>query len=219
MPFFLLVYRVFSRVFFYLERFLSIRFYKPQHTLFFTGHLVYAFDSNGSRGITTMVSSVQKSPETEQCLSFYFAIIYERKLDVNLTVNILTGNQRKVIPVWSAIGASRLYWEYGTVPISLKEPYKYSFVASKGDKLAMFLLDDISVQNHRCPAKLTCTFTNGSLCGWTNPTQHGIAGLVLTWMVNEPYPEFWSEAPIAAVGLKAEGTYSCDVKVYFRQNL
>lgn len=160
-----------------------------------------------------MVSPVQNSPETLQCLTFYYFILYNEPAGVesrlSLSVFILTDNQRTAEPAWRAVGGNNNFWEYGTAPISLEEPYQYSFVASKDNlaKGSIFLLDDVSVQSGSCPEKLTCTFTNGSLCGWRNPYQNGIAAPLFAWGAEEPYPEIWIDAPTTAGGVRTAGMF------------
>lgn len=144
-----------------------------------------------------MVSPVQQSPATEQCLHFYYMVLdygstatADTKSPMNLSVYILSGNRLEASPAWSAVGGGGFQWEYATVPISLKEPYRYSFVASKGGSLVLFLLDDISVRAVRCPTKLSCTFTDGTLCDWTTFGQHGpLFYDFYAWLAETPYPE------------------------------
>lgn len=80
------------------------------------------------------------------------------------------------------------------MPISLKEPYQYSFVGFTSSVDAYMFLDDISVQQGPCLEKLACTFSDGSLCGWTQASQQGAPGPLLTWVAYEPYAESWSDS-------------------------
>lgn len=159
-----------------------------------------------------MVSPVQKKTETEKCLTFYYFLVNIvedaniNQSSLNLSVYILPENQRKVTPAWTAVNGNTLFWEYATVSISLKEAYRYSFVASKSDKsVPLFYLDDISVQNGPCPQKLSCTFANGSLCGWTTSFWYQADGTTLTWLAKEPYLENWLAASSTAENLEAKG--------------
>lgn len=157
---------------------------------------------------------------TERCLSFYyflhdFARNTSADTQPSISVYISTNNHQEAIPAWRASGGNYMMWEYATVSIRLKEPYQYSFVASQSTAKGLFLLDNISVYEGPCPAKLTCSFTNGSFCDWISPSQDGPPGFPsFFWMVEDPYTKSRTLLPgtISSQGsARAEGRLDCEL--------
>jgi hypothetical protein len=133
------------------------------------GHLAYASGVGMKKNIKTFMVSPPQTylPNTDQCITFWYQLPvfpYGGKLQVH----VLRAEQGNVFtnPTWSVGEGFQNSWEYGTVPVTIAEDFKFAFEAWN-DKDSFFVLDDIKILREKCPTPLTCDFENG-LCGWTN---------------------------------------------------
>lgn len=143
--------------------------------LYFAGSVAYAKGVGVSKGVRAYIVSRMHtySEGTGQCVTFWYLLPSTNA--GRLSVHLLRGPSGIdfTSPDWSAGGNGNpdlVEWEYGTVPVTLYDNFRFAFEA-ENDKDSLFLLDDIVVMNEECPKPLSCDFeTNGAsaMCGWTN---------------------------------------------------
>ena len=108
------------------------------------------------------------------CLQFWYHMY---GLDVN-TLNVYVkqgGNLGTAL--WTRSGDQGNLWRHATVSVASQNLFQIVFEGTVGKSYkGDIALDDISVQNGRCPPQALCTFEDPGLCGWSN-----IAGDNFDW--------------------------------------
>ncbi|OQV11949.1 MAM and LDL-receptor class A domain-containing protein 2 [Hypsibius exemplaris] len=140
------------------------------------GHAMFANGTRGNKGDRTFLISLMqiRFPTTDtydQCLTFWYQLPAQSNggtLNVHFVLNTngtLTADDFSD-PQWTVTAGKSTAWEYASVTVSPRQPYKFA-IEAVNDVESQFLLDDVTVLNKACPTPLSCDFEDG-MCGWIN---------------------------------------------------
>eukprot|EP00794_Sanderia_malayensis_P017044 gene17044-18759_t len=100
-----------------------------------------------------------------KCLQFWYHM-YGDHVD-NLTIYMKVGST--MTPLWQKRGTQGDRWRHGLINVVSSSRFQIVFEGTRGlSWRGDIALDDISLNDGRCPPQAECTFEDTGLCGWKN---------------------------------------------------
>ena len=132
-----------------------------------SGYYIYIETSSPRRpNDTARIMSVKIPSSSQKCLQFWYHMY---GLDVaDLRVYIKKGSSLGS-PLWTRSGDQGNLWRHATVSVTSQTQFQVVFEGVRGQSYkGDIALDDISLQDGKCPPQALCTFEDPGLCGWAN---------------------------------------------------